>query len=90
MIDLWNWYRTQVGYHDEAAEWVGRLRISTSRAKQPNPDIQTALEVLSKGKASWISDVRAAKSLLFERSMSARRNTDYVIARLHTSKAPSA
>ena len=57
MIDLWNWYRTQVGYHEEAAEWVGRLRISTSRAKQPNPDIQTALEVLSKGKASWISDV---------------------------------
>ena len=57
MIDLWNWYRTQIGYHEEAAEWVGRLRISTSRAKQPNPDIQTALEVLSKGKASWISDV---------------------------------
>ena len=80
MIDLWNWYRTQIGYHDEAAEWVGRLRISTSRAKQPNPDIQTALEVLSKGKASWISDVCADRPLIFGESISLRRNADSIIA----------
>lgn len=90
MIDLWNWYRTQIGCHDEAAEWVGRLRISTSRAKQPNPDIQTALEVLSKGKASWISDVCVLRFLVSGKGISVRSNANSNLAWLHTSKAPFA
>lgn len=57
MIDLWNWYRTQLELYDAAAEWIGRIRLSTSQAKLPSPDIRTALDVLSTGKAPWISDV---------------------------------
>jgi mediator of RNA polymerase II transcription subunit 14 len=58
MIDLYNWHNTQMGFYDDAAEWIGQLRLSMSSAKLPNPDIKTALTVLSTGKASWISDVR--------------------------------
>ncbi len=57
MIDLWNWYRMQIDYYDAAADWVGHLRLTTSQAKMPNPDIRTALEALSKGRVSWMPDV---------------------------------
>lgn len=62
-IDLKVWLDRQRALYDEAGWWMGELKRNLGQAKMPNPDLKTALEVLSTGKASWLPDVgQPAKS----------------------------
>ncbi|KAI9823576.1 MAG: mediator complex subunit [Thelocarpon impressellum] len=56
-INLLQWLRTQAMMNEEACLELGRLKLSLGPAKLPNPDLATALEVLSTGKASWLPDL---------------------------------
>ncbi|KAI9788584.1 MAG: mediator complex subunit [Peltula sp. TS41687] len=57
VIDLKVWLDKQRLLYDEAGLWLGDLKRSLDPAKMPNPDLRTALEVLSTGKVSWLSDL---------------------------------
>jgi mediator of RNA polymerase II transcription subunit 14 len=57
MIDLKVWIDSQLSRSGEATMWMGELKRSLVPVKIPNPDLKTALEVLSTGKASWLPDV---------------------------------
>ncbi|KAI9792742.1 MAG: mediator complex subunit [Piccolia ochrophora] len=57
VIDLKVWLDRQRTYYDEAWYWMGDLKRTLGPAKMPNPDIHTALEVLSTGKASRMPDL---------------------------------
>ena len=57
LIDIWNWLSNQMRTQEEAANWIGQVKINMIPMKQNNPDIRTALEVLTSGKASWMPDV---------------------------------
>jgi mediator of RNA polymerase II transcription subunit 14 len=57
VIDLFSWTKDQtsaLNRVDVQMEWIKML---TAHARKNNPDIRTALEILSKGKAEWIPDV---------------------------------
>lgn len=56
-IDLKVWLDRQRALYDDAGGWMGELKRNLGPAKMPNPDLQTSLEVLSTGKASWLPDV---------------------------------
>ncbi|KAF2760699.1 MED14-domain-containing protein [Pseudovirgaria hyperparasitica] len=56
LIDLWAWILESDEHPNQAAWWIGQQRYNSDRWKEPNPDIRTALEVLSTGKASWLPD----------------------------------
>jgi hypothetical protein len=58
VIDLYAWAKEQVAHMDFADEQVNQIKILSAYARENNPDIRTALEVLSTGKASWIPTVR--------------------------------
>jgi mediator of RNA polymerase II transcription subunit 14 len=57
LIDLKIWLDKQMGLHDECIFWMGDLRRSLEPAKVPNPDLETALRVLSTGKVPSVPDV---------------------------------
>lgn len=57
LIDIWTWQREAMEKFENAAYFTGDIKISMQSAKMPNPDIKTALEVLSTGKASWMPDL---------------------------------
>ncbi|KAI9846867.1 MAG: mediator complex subunit [Sclerophora amabilis] len=57
VIDLKVWLDGQRQLYEEAGWWLGDLKRTLEPAKVPNPDIKTALEVLSTGKASWIPEL---------------------------------
>ena len=57
-IDVKVWLDTQRRTYGDAVGWVGELKRAVEHTKMPNPDIKTALEALSLGKASWLPDVR--------------------------------
>lgn len=61
VIDLKVWLDGQKRVYDEASVWMGELKRILAPLKMPNPDLETALEVLSLGKASWLPDVRTLK-----------------------------
>lgn len=61
VIDLKVWLDKQRFLYDEAGYWLGDLRRSLDPAKMPNPDLRTALEVLSTGRTSWLPDVSSAR-----------------------------
>ncbi|KAF9636250.1 Mediator complex subunit Med14 [Lasiodiplodia theobromae] len=56
MIDLNAWLTEQMNHYEEAPKWIGQLKLNMDPAKAPNPDLKTALEVLSTGKAPWMPD----------------------------------
>lgn len=56
-IDLKVWLDRQKGLYEDAGGWMGELKRNLGPAKMPSPDLRTALEVLSTGKASWLPDV---------------------------------
>ena len=56
-IDLKVWLDTQRRTYNDAVGWVGELKRVVEHSKMPNPDLKTALEALSLGKASWLPDV---------------------------------
>lgn len=58
IIDLYAWAKEQAAHMDFADEQVNQIKILSAYARENNPDIRTALEVLSTGKASWIPTVR--------------------------------
>lgn len=58
VIDLKVWLDGQRRIYDEATVWMGELKRKMAPLRMPNPDLKTALEVLSLGKASWLPDVR--------------------------------
>lgn len=62
VIDLKVWLDKQRFLYDEAGYWLGDLKRSLEPAKMPNPDLRTALAVLSTGKASWLPDVSSGLS----------------------------
>ncbi|KAL1630941.1 mediator complex subunit [Neofusicoccum ribis] len=57
MIDLNAWLTEQMNHYEEAPKWMGQLKLNMEPAKAPNPDLKTALEVLSTGKAPWMPDL---------------------------------
>lgn len=57
LIDVVAWTREQEECYDHAAYWLGDLKLQMAGAKISNPDIKTALEVLSTGKTPWMPDV---------------------------------
>lgn len=57
VIDLNFWLSNQIGQYDECCSWMGELKRRLIPLREPNPDIKTALEVLSLGKASWLPDL---------------------------------
>ncbi|KAF9701861.1 hypothetical protein EKO04_000875 [Ascochyta lentis] len=54
VIDLYSWAKEQAAHMDFVDEQVNQIKILSAYARENNPDIRTALEVLSTGKASWI------------------------------------
>lgn len=57
LIDILNWAREQEVSYNDAAYWIGAQKANSDNWKVRNPDIKTALEVLSTGKVSWIPEV---------------------------------
>jgi len=57
VIDLNSWMGTQKELYKQATSWVGELKRMSVDMKMPSPDLNTALEALSTGKAAWLSDV---------------------------------
>ncbi|MCJ1460285.1 mediator complex subunit [Mycoblastus sanguinarius] len=57
VVDLNVWLNTQKRQYNECCSWMGELKRLLVPVKDPNPDIKTALEVLSLGKASWLPNV---------------------------------
>ncbi|KAF2176366.1 MED14-domain-containing protein [Zopfia rhizophila CBS 207.26] len=57
LIDLRAWMGEQISQMDAVVESMAHLRMALKNARQPNPDMKTALEILSSGKASWIPDL---------------------------------
>lgn len=62
-IDLNVWLGTQRRTYNDAIAWVGEFKRVVEHTKLPNPDLKTALEALSLGKASWLPDVRHPRSI---------------------------
>ncbi|KAF1946732.1 MED14-domain-containing protein [Clathrospora elynae] len=54
LVDLYSWAQEQVRHMDFVDYQLDRIKNLSYIAKENNPDIATALEVLSTGKASWM------------------------------------
>ena len=57
VIDLRQWLARKQQEYNDAIHWVGMLKRNLANVKEHGPDIKTALEILSLGKASWISNL---------------------------------
>lgn len=57
VIDLNFWLTNQRGKYDECCLWMAELKRRLISTRDPNPDIKTALEILSLRKASWLPDL---------------------------------
>ena len=57
VIDINNWIMTQKSCFKDAASWMGELKRIMNQWKEAPPDVKTALETLSTGKAAWINDL---------------------------------
>ena len=57
LIDLQGFIRTCHQAYGGALQWVGDMKRDLVRAQVANPDLKTALEVLSRGKVIAMSDV---------------------------------
>ncbi|KAK4993076.1 mediator complex subunit [Elasticomyces elasticus] len=57
LIDLKVWTDRQFGAHNEAAHWLGILKLNMGGAKLPNPNLESALELLSSGKTTRVPDL---------------------------------
>lgn len=54
LIDLFGWAREQNLHMDFVDTQIERIKTYSSAAAERNPDIRTALEILSTGKAEWM------------------------------------
>ena len=57
VIDLRIWLSQKEQDYNSAISWMGELKRKLAAVKEPNPDIDTALEVLSLGKVSWLPNL---------------------------------
>lgn len=57
LIDLQGFIRTRHQAYVGALQWVGDMKRDLVMAQVANPDLKTALEVLSKGRVAAMSDV---------------------------------
>jgi len=57
LVDIASWAREQTTGIDAVDAQMWNIKVLLGHARHYNPDIRTALEVLSTGKASWIPDV---------------------------------
>ncbi|KAK7527960.1 mediator complex subunit MED14-domain-containing protein [Phyllosticta citriasiana] len=57
LIELNMWLSEQERSYDDAATWIGHLKLNMQRAMDPSPDLKTALEVLATGKVSAMPDL---------------------------------
>ncbi|RDW78063.1 hypothetical protein BP5796_05915 [Coleophoma crateriformis] len=57
MIDLRLYLQAQQSTYNMALDSMGVLKRDLAQARVPNPDLKTALEVLSTGKASWMPEL---------------------------------
>lgn len=62
LIDLQNFIRTRHDAYSNAVLRVGDMKRDLVRAQVANPDLETALEVLSRGKVSALPDVSLSLS----------------------------
>jgi len=57
VIDLNVWTNRRLQEYKQCISWMGELKRFLVPLRDPNPDIKTALEVLSLGKISWLPDL---------------------------------
>ena len=57
-IDIFIWMKEQCGHFVGSVGWLKVMRTEMNKIQVPGPDLKTALEALSLGKASWLTDVR--------------------------------
>ncbi|KAF2277569.1 MED14-domain-containing protein [Westerdykella ornata] len=57
LVHICGWTRAQEWAQDLAEDRFGGLKFFSYGLVERNPDIRTALEILSKGKADWIPDM---------------------------------
>lgn len=57
VIDMKVWLDNKRRLYDDACNWMGELKRILGPERMPNPDIKTALEVLSQGKAPGLPDL---------------------------------
>ncbi|KAL8721764.1 MAG: hypothetical protein Q9225_001613 [Loekoesia sp. 1 TL-2023] len=57
VIDLRVWLESQRRLYDDACNWMGELKRIMESERMPNPDLKTALEALSLGKAPALPDL---------------------------------
>lgn len=57
VIDINYWMEEQKRLYKDVASWIGELKRMLAPMKMPSPDLTTALEALSTGKAQWLPDV---------------------------------
>lgn len=57
LIDIQGFIRTRHQSYDSALQYVGEVKRDLVRAQVANPDLKTALEVLSKGEVASLPDV---------------------------------
>ena len=81
LIDLNHWMLKQKSLFKEAVNWMGELKRIMSFMRLPAPDLHTALEVLSTGKADWISDLSflPVKDLTPKELLTGLRNANTVL-----------
>ena len=57
VIDVRLWLDQKDRDYTAAVQWIGELKRKMATAKEPKPDINTALEILSLGKSTWMPDL---------------------------------
>ncbi|KAJ5524866.1 Mediator complex subunit Med14 [Penicillium frequentans] len=57
LIDIQNFIRTRHQAYTSAVQYVGEMKRDLVRAQVANPDLKTALEVLSKGRVATLPDL---------------------------------
>ncbi|KKK24414.1 hypothetical protein ARAM_001963 [Aspergillus rambellii] len=57
LIDIQNYIRTQHQAYSSALQWMGDMKRDLVQAQVANPDLKTALEVLSKGEVVSMPDL---------------------------------
>lgn len=63
LIDIQGFIRTRHQAYSSAVQYVGEMKRDLVRAQVANPDLKTALEILSKGRIASLPDVSFSGSL---------------------------
>ncbi|KAI9671595.1 MAG: mediator complex subunit [Trizodia sp. TS-e1964] len=53
-IDIKVWLNNLASNYEQCWSWIGEIKRRLGPAKLPNPDLKTAMVVLTTGKASWL------------------------------------